>query len=286
VQGWAVRRLDTERSSSENEQMHPITVGCCGWSYKDWNGVFYPDKMPAGEYLSYYAQHYNIVEVDSSFYASPGPQMVRGWHNKTPDHFRFSLKVPRTITHEKLLVNTEKEVDLFLSSARLLEEKLFCCCLQFAYLNSKCFKDLDAFLLRLDAFLSAWPQDVAIAVEIRNKNWFIPKFADCLRSHKAAWVIADQAWTPPPLKLVEKLDVITGPFGYFRLLGDRKAVDDLTSTLDHVVIDRMAQIESDAQAIRRVSERVPVMAYVNNHYEGFAQETVARLLQALEKAQR
>ena len=74
-------------ATSDNRSMHPITIGCCGWSYKDWNGVFYPDKMPAGDYLSFYAEHFDTVEVDGTFYRTPSPSMVRGWHDKTPaDH--------------------------------------------------------------------------------------------------------------------------------------------------------------------------------------------------------
>ena len=264
--------------------MHAIRVGTCGWSYADWSGVFYPKGLPAGEYLSYYAERLNIVEVDSTFYRSPSPKMVQGWCDKTPAGFSFSLKIPQTITHEKLLHDCGREVELFLSAARLLEDKLLCCVLQFGYLNAKAFANLDAFLDRLNPFLATWPRDVPIAVEIRNKNWFVPRFADCLRSRHAAWVIADQAWTPAPLKLVESLDTVTGQFGYIRLLGDRKAVDELTSTLDHTVIDD-GQIKADAQAIRLLSERVPVLAFVNNHFAGYAHDTISKLLQAIEVTQ-
>ncbi len=262
--------------------MHPISVGTCGWSYPDWiAGGFYPKGLPPGQFLSYYAERFNIVEVDSSFYASPRPQMVQGWHDRTPKGFRFCLKVPQTITHEKLLQNCAEEVELFLSAARVLQEKLFCCVLQFSYLNAKTCKDLTAFLSRLDPFLATWPKDVQLAVEIRNKNWFVPQFADALRKHNAAWVTADQAWTPAPLSLAKKMDVVTGPFAYLRLLGDRKEVDDLTSTLDHTVIDRTEQIRLDAQAMRLLSQRVPVLAFVNNHFAGYAHDTIRILLEEL-----
>jgi hypothetical protein len=73
---------------------------------------------------------------------------------------------------------------------------------------------------------------------------------------------------------------VTGPFGYIRLLGDRAEVDRLTPTLDHTVIDRTDQIYADAQAIQRISERVPVLAFVNNHFAGYAHDTVQKLLEA------
>jgi hypothetical protein len=83
---------------------------------------------------------------------------------------------------------------------------------------------------------------------------------------------------PSPLSVVQQLDAVTGPFAYVRLLGDREAVDALTPTLDHVVIDRGGQMAADAQAIRMLRQRVPVAAFVNNHFAGYAQETVRQLL--------
>lgn len=262
--------------------MHPVRVGTCGWSYQDWAGVFYPEGMAAGEYLSYYAERYPVVEVDSTFYRSPSRKMVEGWRDKTPDGFGFSLKVPQVITHEKMLAGCDTEVAEFLSAARLLGDKLLCCCLQFGYFNKKAFANLDAFLERLEPFLAAWPDDVPVAVEIRNKNWMTASFGDCLRSHRAAWVLSDQAWMPSPLYIGQKFDAVTGPFGYVRLLGDRNEVDRLTQTLDHTVIDRQDQIHADAEAIKRMAKRVPVLAFVNNHFAGYAPETIRQLTEALD----
>src|SRR5262249_34913187 len=163
---------------------------------------------------------------------------VEGWRDKTPDAFGFSLKVPQVITREKTLVDCGKEVQTFLNAARILEGKLLCCLLQFGYLNKKAFASLEAFLERLDPFLSDWPADVPVAVEVRTKNRLTAALADCLRAHRAAWALADQVWVPSPLSLVKKLDVVTGPFAYVRLLGDRADVDKRTEKLDHTVIDR------------------------------------------------
>jgi glutaredoxin len=82
---------------------------------------------------------------------------------------------------------------------------------------------------------------------------------------------------------MEQLDIVTGPFGYVRLLGDRKAVDDLTPTLDHIVIDRSEQIRDDAKAIKKLSESVPVIVAVNNHFAGYSPQTIKDLLAAIEK---
>jgi hypothetical protein len=107
------------------------------------------------------------------------------------------------------------------------------------------------------------------------------KLADCLRSHGAVWALADQALVPSPQSLVKKLDVVTGPFGYVRLLGDRAEVDKLTKSLGHTVIDRSDQIAADAEAIPLLSGRVPEVAFVNSHFAGYAPATVAEPLNAL-----
>ena len=93
----------------------------------------------------------------------------------------------------------------------------------------------------------------------------IEALTECLRRHNAVWVLPDQVWMPTPLSVVERRDVVTGPFAYLRLLGDRAAADALTPTLDHIVIDRGEQITEDAQAIRMLLRRAPVVAFVNNH---------------------
>jgi hypothetical protein len=105
---------------------------------------------------------------------------------------------------------------------------------------------------------------------VRNKTWLAPALADCLRRYNAVGVLPDQVWMPSPLSMAERLDVVTGPFAYIRLLGDREADDALTKTLDHIVIDRGAEVEMDARAIRGLRQRVPVVAFVNNHYAGYA----------------
>jgi uncharacterized protein YecE (DUF72 family) len=262
--------------------MHPVRLGTCGWSYKEWSGVFYPKGTKPGDYLAYVAQHYPVVEVDSTFYAIPARKTVENWRDRTPPGFGFSLKVPQAITHEKVLLGCQDALSAFLDSARLLGDKLLCCCLQFGSFNKRLFATLDAFLQRLEPFLAAWPGDVTVAVEVRNQTWMVPALADCLRRHRAVWVLPDQAWMPSPLSVVQQLDAVTGAFAYMRLLGDRAAVDALTPKLDHIVIDRGDQVTEDAEAIKLLAKRVPVVAFVNSHFAVFAQDALPHLELLLE----
>jgi uncharacterized protein YecE (DUF72 family) len=88
--------------------MPPIRVGTSGWSYRDWVSPFYPPGTQPGDHLSFYAGRFDAVEVDSTFYAIPSARTVAGWAARTPDRFRFCVKVPRTLTHEKVLVRLRR----------------------------------------------------------------------------------------------------------------------------------------------------------------------------------
>src|SRR5262245_45871697 len=103
---------------------HPILIGTCGWSYKDWSGVFYPKGLAPADYLAYYADQYSIVEVDSTVYRTPSHKMVANWNEKTPDGFGFAFKVPQIVTHEKVLEDCDRELEVFLSAAELLAHVL------------------------------------------------------------------------------------------------------------------------------------------------------------------
>lgn len=261
--------------------MHPVRVGTCGWSYKEWQGVFYPKKLPAGDFLTSYARHYPAVEVDNTFYRIPSARMVEGWRDKTPAGFGFSLKVPRVITHEKVLLDCRDEVEEFVEAVRLLGDKLLICLLQFGFFNRSVFPTPGAFVERLDRFLETWPKDVPVAVEVRNKDWVAPPLADCLRRHRVSWALADQAWMPSPKEVLERLDPVTGPWSYLRMLGDRKEVEKYTTTFNHTVLDLTELIEEDAAVVRTLAERVPVLVFVNNHFAGYAPETIREFQQAL-----
>lgn len=250
-----------------------VEIGCCGWSYDDWVGPFYPEGTRPGDYLALYAQRFSIVEVDSTFYGTPSRRMVEGWHERTPPGFRFSLKVPQVITHEKVLQNCDEELDGFLAAARLLGEKLHSVCLQFGYFNKGAFPSLTSFLKQLDPFLRRWPADVPVAVEIRNRAWLEAPFADCLRAHNAAMVLTVQGWMPQPAQVMERMDAVTGPFAYVRLLGDRKAIEKLTTTWNRTVLDKSDELRTTVAAIRQLAIRAPVLVFVNNHYAGHGPDT-------------
>ena len=88
----------------------PIRVGTSAFTAAGWEGSFYPAGMKPAEFLTHYATRFDTVEVDSTFYRIPSEKVVRGWHQKTPDGFLFSVKVPQEITHEKVLEDCDATV--------------------------------------------------------------------------------------------------------------------------------------------------------------------------------
>jgi uncharacterized protein YecE (DUF72 family) len=122
---------------------------------------------------------------------------------------------------------------------------------------------------------------VPLAVEGRNRAWMNAARGDCLRRRGAVWVLPEQAWMPSPLSVVQRLDAVNGPFAYVRLLGDRPAFNALTPTLDHIAVDRGDQLKADAEAIKLLATRVPVVVFVNNHFASFAPETLRQLAEML-----
>jgi uncharacterized protein YecE (DUF72 family) len=134
----------------------------------------------------------------------------------------------------------------------------------------------------LEAFLSAWPhRTVPLAVEIRNPRWVGRELADLLRAHGTALVLTEQTWMPRPAEIAARIDPVTGHLGFVRLLGDREAIEKITTTWDRLVMDRSTELAETADVIGQMAARVPVVVFVNNLYEGHAPETVRRLRRRL-----
>jgi uncharacterized protein YecE (DUF72 family) len=257
-----------------------LRIGTSAFTAAGWETAFYPAGMKPAEYLSFYATKFDTVEVDSTFYRTPSASTVRGWYDKTPKDFLFALKVPQLITHEKVLEDCDADFNAFVGAADLLGEKLGPILLQFGYFNKGAFATVDDFLKRLAPFLKKLPQGHQFAVEIRNKNWMVPKFLDALRERNVALALIDQSWVPRPWEYKEKLDFLTsGDLTYVRLLGDRKGIELETKTWDKVIVNRTHEMKSWVDYLQPMKHRgKTILVYVNNHYAGFAPATVEQFL--------
>jgi len=253
-----------------------IRLGTSSFTADGWNGAFYPKGMKSADYLRYYSTRFDTVEVDSTFYRCPTIEAVHNWALKTPPGFIFSLKVPRTITHEKVLVDCDKEFEEFLTTVDVLGEKLGPMVFQFPFFNETLFTTPVQFESRLKAFFKKLPRvsDYRFAVEIRNKYWLKPRLLDVLRENNVALVLQDQSGMPRPKEL-GNYDLITADFSYIRWLGNRKDIEKLTTTWNATIIDRTADLQTWVDVCEKIQKRgITQYVYANNHYSGFAPATV------------
>jgi uncharacterized protein YecE (DUF72 family) len=234
-------------------------------------GPFYPPGTPPAGFLAEYARHFDTVEVDSSFYRPPSAAMVRNWRERTPPGFVFAAKVPRVVTHEKVLQDCDTELKQFLAVMDLLGDKLGPLLLQFPYFNKKVFSRPEDFVARLKPFLERLPSGYSFAVEVRNKNFLGAPLLGLLRNYQIALALIDHPWMPPIGELAGRFDLATADFCYLRFLGDRKGIEEKTQHWDKVIVNRQREMEAWIPEIRRLLERQRlVYAYFNNHYAGFA----------------
>ncbi len=181
-----------------------IRVGTSGYSYPEWKGSFYPEGMKDEEMLGFYAERFETVEINNTFYRLPTKRLLEGWAARVPDAFRFVLKVSQKITHFKRLKGVEEETAFLLESTRVLGAKLGALLVQ---VSPKLSRD-DA---RLDAFLGLLGGDVRAAVEFRNPSWMDSAVYAILGKHRAA-IVASQTDEEPDPPLVR-----TAPWAYLRL---------------------------------------------------------------------
>ena len=181
-----------------------LYVGTSGYSYKEWKGSFYPEKIPAKDMLPYYASRLHAVELNNTFYRMPQKSMVESWKAQVPDNFRFSVKASQRITHFKRLKDVTSETQFMLDTVSALEDRLGVVLFQLPP-NMK--KDID----RLETFLKDLPRDTPAAFEFRHPTWFDDDVLTLLRSQNRALCVSDT--DDMPASHIDK----TADWGYMRL---------------------------------------------------------------------
>ena len=243
-------------------------IGCSGWSYSSWKGPFYPPNLENSDWLRFYSQIFDYVEIDSSFYSIPDQFIVKNWFKKTPENFGFTAKFPKTVTHDKYLVEVEEEVELFLENMQPLRDKTLALLIQLPP-SMEIMPGLEG----LRNLLPLLDNRFRYAVEVRHHSWFQDLaynfFADndiCL-----VWSQLAKLRTPP---------IVTTDFLYVRFIGDR-SIDE--KEFGQIQKDRVLEMKKWANQIRKVDtgmgkgrgkEVSLAMIAANNHYAGFGPGTV------------
>ncbi len=237
--------------------MSQLLVGTSGYSYEHWKDVFYPSGLKQSAWLEYYAERFDAVELNVTYYHLPKREVFEAWRRRTPDGFRFAIKGSRLITHYHRLHDVRDSVHTFFRAASGLGDKLEVVLWQ---LPPKMHLDAP----RLDDFctLVARTSKVRQAFEFREKSWFAEETYDVLRRHGYALCIASSpTW--------ETAEEVTAPFTYLRFHGGRVLYGSDYSE-DELVMWA-------GKARRWLDGGSDVYAFFNNDVHGYALGNARRL---------
>ena len=242
--------------------MRPVRVGCSGWQYDDWRGVLYPKGLAKGRWLERYAQVFDTVEVNSTFYRLASADAVKRWVEQTPPEFVLAAKASRYMTHVNRLQNLAEGIGRFYEGIEPLAEsgKLGPVVWQFP---ANFHRDDD----RLGRALPLMPPG-RHCFEFRHESWFTESVYKQLRAHNAALVIADSPRWPFQAR------VLTADWTLVRLHhGHRGRGGNYSET----------EIAEWAERIAGWSEQAEAFVYFNNDWTGYAVRNALSLMRRLRR---
>ena len=208
-----------------------LVAGASGYSFKEWKGNFYPEKMKPEEMLAWYSERLPTVEINNTFYQMPKAAVLENWAQRTPENFKFAIKASRRITHmSRLKADTSAaSVDFLYTTLAALGAKRGPVLFQLPPFLKK---DLP----RLSEFLKLLPYGHCAAFEFRNDSWFDDDVYEALKAAGASLCLSEREDNAPP-PLVE-----TAPWGYVRLRLENYSDDDLQLWATRLAATRWREI--------------------------------------------
>ncbi len=164
--------------------MGRIRIGCSGWNYRHWRERFYPQGLPVSRWFSFYAEHFDTVEINNSFYMLPKAETFDKWRDQAPEGFRYAVKANRFLTQAKKLKECEEPLERMMPLFRRLEHTLGPILYQLP-------PRLKLNLERLESFLQLVPKDVVNVFEFREKSWYVPETLALLERYGASFCVHD-----------------------------------------------------------------------------------------------
>lgn len=236
-----------------------VHIGTSGWHYKHWRGPFYPEKLPASKMLEFYAQHFDTVELNNTFYRLPTENGLTTWRESTPKGFCFAAKGSRFITHLKKLKDPESAIEKYFERVCQLGKKLGPIVFQLPP-----WWEADA--ARLEAFLDALPRRRLYAFELRNPTWHTPEIRRILHRRNAAFCVFEIAGFRSGFDITADFTYVRlhGPGGAYQGSYPREALKEWAS--------RIRKWQKDVRA---------VYVYFDNDQAGFAVRNALELKQLL-----
>lgn len=180
--GQSRQSFDLTCQASYQPRVTHVLPGTSGYSFKEWKGHFYPDKLPEKQFLPFYSERLPCVELNNTFYRMPTAALVEGWCRAVPESFCFSVKAPQRITHLKRLKDVDELVAEFAQLVQGFGNRLGVVLFQFPPQFGLNFE-------RLERLGALWPAAIPTAVEFRNPAWNTPVVRDWLRARGFMWVL-------------------------------------------------------------------------------------------------
>lgn len=205
-----------------------IHVGTSGYGYKEWKGIFYPEKISPKEMLRFYGERLNAVEINYTFYHMPTANVLASWAEQVPDDFAFAIKAPQVITHLKQLWHVGEETDYFFRTLSVLDRKLGPVLFQFP-------KSFHANRPVLEEFLPLIPGNRQCAFDFRSPTWFVPDILDLLREKGFSLCIEDTDEKP-----ADEI-ISTAKWGYLRLRRSDYTEAELKQWLERILSQKWKQ---------------------------------------------
>ncbi len=235
--------------------MEKLYIGTSGFSYDDWVGEFYPMDLASNRRLNYYAEHFNTVEINNSFYHLPKKETFKKWAGSVNDDFVFSVKANRYITHMKNLIVDKESINKLLDRAEPLGKKLGPILFQLP-------PQWNINLERLKNFVRVLPDDQRFVFEFRNETWYSDRVYEILKKSNLGFCIHDHLDAP-------SLEIITADFVYFRFHGP-----------DGYYQSKYSPEELENYKFRimnYLNKGLDVFIYFNNDFQGFAVDNAQKL---------
>jgi len=278
-----------------------LRIGACSWKYDSWIGLIYSGEAKKN-FLKEYSQFYSTVEVDQWFWSLfpgspiklPDLKVVEDYNSSVPDDFKFTVKVPNSITlthyyshkakgplEENPYFFSNEIFNEFLERLSPIHDKLGPIMFQFEYLNRQKMPDQNTFMEKLDGFINSCPKGFDYAIETRNPNYLNKNYFEFLGSHRLSHVFLQGYYMPFIVEVYEKYkDYITNS-AVIRLHGpNRKEIEKTTKKKwNKIVAPKDDELRGISQLINKLHEReIEIFVNVNNHYEGSAPKTIGKIV--------
>jgi len=278
-----------------------LRLGTCSWKYDSWKGIVYSDTNPKN-YLKEYSKKFNTVEIDQWFWSLfppskvvlPQKKVVEEYKKFVPPDFRFTIKVPNSITLTHFYKDAKEDqlkpnpfflsvevFEEFLDSIEPIKNQVGCLIFQFEYLNKQKMNSLSEFQLKFSEFYKGLNKKApSIGIEIRNPNYLNEKYFKLLSELNLAPVFLEGYYMPPIVEIYSKFKKHINNIAVIRLHGpDRKGIEKIANeNWNQIYINRDAEIKSIVEMIKELqNNEVDLFINVNNHFEGSAPLTIEKI---------